>query len=267
MNKPFSPAGYVDILATAKSRGYHIRPIRDAFKNGAGSILLLRHDVDLSLWLALEMAELEHERGVTASYYILPHNDFYDPFSPAGRQSLSRLIELGHEIGLHCDTAVYPEEADTFRRAVRRDIEMLEDIVGCKVVSVSQHNPIDSRLVDLGDLIEVDAYSPRVREKYSYVSDSAMSWRATTPWDVLSSGRNLQFLAHPVWWMASGVTRQEKFRYLAENDASVRSASLFDMLSYIERCLGDRERLDARVARQWNEPRLGAAATPPETRE
>ena len=198
------------------------------------------------------MAQLEHEHDVRSTYYILPHNDFYAPFAPEGRRALLRMIELGHEVGLHCDAALYPEEPAAYRRAVQRDIEALEEITGHKVVSASQHRP-NSRSFELGDMIEIEAYEPRVREKFTYVSDSAMSWRSATPWDLLSSRKNLQLLIHPVWWMAPGTARKEKFEYLKKDETELQGAKLDAELAYIEQCLIDREQLDARLARQWSE--------------
>jgi len=253
MNRNFSPPGYANVLTAARDCGYDIRPLRDAFKAGAASTLLLRHDVDLSLRLALEMAQLEHECGVTSTYHILPHNDFYAPFSPDGRRILVRMIELGHEIGLHCDAAVYPQEPAAYLRAVGRDIETLEEITGRKVASASQHRPVEGGPVDLGNLIDVEAYAPRVREKFSYISDSAMSWRGVTPWDLLPSRKNLQLLIHPVWWMAPGTSRKEKFEYLKKDEMELQGTRLDGELAYIEQCLVDREMLDARMARQWRE--------------
>jgi hypothetical protein len=251
MNKTFSPSAYADVLAAAQSYGYEIRPMRNAAKAVTAPTLLLRHDVDLSLGLALTMAQLEHERGVAATYLVLPHNDFYAPFSPEGRRLLLHIIELGHEVGLHCDAAIYPEDPVSCRRAIQRDIETLQDVTGRKVISASQHNPTVSRPVDLGELVEVDAYAPWVREKFIYVSDSVMSWRSPTPWDALASRKNLQLLTHPIWWMAPGTSRQEKFEYLKENEAQIQGAKLEAALAYMERCLADREQLDARVAQQW----------------
>ena len=252
MNKTFSRSGYADVLTAAQNFGYEIRPMRDAFKADAAPTLLLRHDVDLSLHLALAMAQLENERGVTATYFILPHNDFYTPFAPEGRRVLSQMIELGHEVGLHCDAAVYPEEAAACRRAIQRDIETLQDVTGRKVVSASQHNPTVSRPVDFGELVEVDAYAPWLREKFIYVSDSVMSWRSVTPWDLLASRKNLQLLFHPIWWMAPGSSRQEKFEYLKENEAQIQRAKLDDALTYMEQCLADRKQLDVRASQRRN---------------
>jgi hypothetical protein len=251
MNATFSRSGYADVLAAARDCGYEIRPLCDAFKAGAALTMLLRHDVDLSLRLALEMAQFEHERGITSTYHILPHNDFYTPFAPEGRRMLARMTELGHEIGLHCDTDVYPKEPAEFHRAVRRDIGTLEEITGRKVVSASQHRPGEN-FFNLGGLVEIEAYASRVREEFAYVSDSAMSWRST-PWKLFPSRKNLQVLIHPIWWMAPGASRKEKFQHLKTDTAELQAARLDAELAYIEQCLVDREQLDARVARQWRD--------------
>jgi hypothetical protein len=248
MNKSFSRSGYADLLATARSCEYDIRPMCDALRNDIALTLLLRHDVDLSLRLALEMAELEHEREITATYYILPHNDFYTPFSTDGRRALLRMAEMGHEVGLHCDGAIYPEGREAFLRAIRRDIETLEDATGQKVVSASQHSPIDTQPIDFGDLVEIDPYAARIMEKFTYVSDSAMSWRSATPWELLQSRKNLQLLIHPVWWMAPGTNRDEKFQYLKKEATEFQVAKLESTQAYIERCLVDRDRLDTLAA-------------------
>lgn len=251
MNQTFSRDGYASILDLAREVGFEIRPMREALTCGDSSQLLLRHDVDFSLRLALEMALFENERGVSSTYYVLPYNDFYAPFSPEGRSILTRMAGLGHEIGLHWDSRIYPEDAAGVRRSIERDVAMFEDVLGQKVRSASQHNPIDSRFVDLSDLFEIEAYSASVREKFAYVSDSAMSWRAHTPWDVLPGRANLQLLIHPIWWMTPQGTRGDKFAHLKRANADDQNVRLDDMLAYIELCLADRERLDARVAERW----------------
>lgn len=253
MNTTFSRLGYADLLATARTCGYEIRPMRDALMKDIALTLLLRHDVDLSLRLALEMAEFEHERGVTATYYILPHNDFYSPFSADGRRALLRMAQMGHEVGLHCDGAIYPGERVAFLRAVRRDIETLQDIIGQKVVSASQHSPIDTQPIDFGDLVEIDPYDARLMEKFGYVSDSSMSWRSATAWEMMQSQRNLQLLIHPVWWMAPGTSRDEKFAYLKNDATKSQLAKLESTRAYIERCLVDRQRLDALASERRSE--------------
>ena len=162
------------------------------------------------------------------------------------------MAEMGHEIGLHCDGAIYPAERIAFCDCVRRDIAVLEDIIGQKVVSASQHSPIDTLPIDFGDMVQFDPYAAAIMEKFAYASDSSMSWR-TSPWDLLQSRVNLQLLVHPVWWMTGGTSRAEKFRHLKQDAAESQARKFDSTLAYIERCLVDRERLDTLAARRRGE--------------
>lgn len=209
-------------------------------------MLLLRHDVDLSLDYACDMARAESDEGFKSSYFILPFNDFYNPLSPSGRRQIRMLHDLGHEVGLHWDSSLYPSEAEPLERAFRRDVALLEDIVGAPVTSASQHVPIDTPMVNVEQFIENEAYSETIRRRFTYVSDSSMRWREHTPLDLVARRIEIQFLAHPIWWFATGSSMAEKVRRLAPR-AESRSRDLAeDFIAYVERCLADREALDAR---------------------
>jgi len=94
----FDLAHYAELLDAARTGGY-----RFAFFNReprAGDVLL-RHDVDMSLEAALTMAELEAERDVQATYFLMTRSDFYNLDSRSGVAALARLGELGHRVGLH----------------------------------------------------------------------------------------------------------------------------------------------------------------------
>lgn len=96
----------------------------------------LRHDVDWSIESALAMAALEHQVGVRSSYYLLHPDGDITPSNYFGRiengelvidprlfDAASRLLDLGHEVGLHNDLI-------TLALATRRQPgEFLEQIV------------------------------------------------------------------------------------------------------------------------------------------
>ena len=67
--------------------------------------MILRHDVDLSLDAAVRMAELEHDAGAAATYFLMTESVFYNLDSSEGVAAIARLRELGHRVALH---AVYP---------------------------------------------------------------------------------------------------------------------------------------------------------------
>jgi hypothetical protein len=70
------------------------------FARGEGD-LALRHDVDSRLDSALELARLEHDRGLHATYFVLHTAPYWDDAGLV--EELRRLQGLGHEIGFHND--------------------------------------------------------------------------------------------------------------------------------------------------------------------
>lgn len=246
MNEVFSRTGYRDVLSRLSELGYVFITMAGAPKAPTDRrTAILRHDVDLSLECALEMARLEAEIGVRSSYFILPHNDFYNPFSPGGRRMVSAIVGLGHEVGLHWDSSLYPKESQRLRVAFQADLERLAEIAGRTVVSASQHVPIDTPLADVSDMVEVEAYSSRLAARYVYVSDSAMRWRQHTPLSLAATGKDMHFLAHPIWWMAEGSDHRAKLDWLRTQTAARASGLIKGFQDYMERCLADREQMDA----------------------
>ena len=102
MSCAFDLEHYRELLEAAKAGGYRFAHFGDGPEPGD---LFLRHDVDLSLEAALEMAEVESELGVTTTYLLMTESIFYNLASPDGTAAIARLRELGHAVGLH---AVYP---------------------------------------------------------------------------------------------------------------------------------------------------------------
>jgi hypothetical protein len=64
-------------------------------------VCFLRHDVDLEIDYALELAELEHEMGIRATFFFLHNRVYFD--KPDFIEKCKRIETLGHEVGLHYD--------------------------------------------------------------------------------------------------------------------------------------------------------------------
>ena len=62
-----------------------------------------RHDVDLSLSAAQQMARFAELAGVQTTFYLMPRSDWYNLFSREGARTLDVIAECGHRLGLHCD--------------------------------------------------------------------------------------------------------------------------------------------------------------------
>jgi hypothetical protein len=184
----FSLEHYEELLAAAAAGGY--RWARFDHEPEPGD-LFLRHDVDLSLEAALEMAQLESERGVSATYFLMTESVFYNLTSCEGWNVLGQLTELGHRVGLH---AVYPRVMldDRFDRVI------------------AWHNP-DSEYVTKAVEGVVNVMQPPWFTQGKYRSDSNQHWREGCPLDELRRGAFewLQLLVHPEIWVYPGKTMRE----------------------------------------------------------
>jgi len=74
------------------------RPVRDLLEDDP-DMVVLRHDVDHDLDLALEMAFWEHRRGYRASYFLLPSASYWQ--DELLDEKVLQLTDYGHEVGLH----------------------------------------------------------------------------------------------------------------------------------------------------------------------
>ncbi|MGZ4358652.1 MAG: hypothetical protein ACXVZW_02600 [Gaiellaceae bacterium] len=102
--RAFTYRRYDDLLVRLVVAGCRVVPLREFSSTRAGGdvVVGLRHDVDESLESALELARLEHDRGLRATYFVL-HTAAYwarPDLIPLLRELQDR---FGHEIGWHND--------------------------------------------------------------------------------------------------------------------------------------------------------------------
>ena len=168
---------------------------------------LWRHDIDVSPNRALQLAQIEHEGGLKATYFFLLHCEFYNCMEAATRDIMRRIGGYGHDIGLHFDMTFYPEidGVQSLERRVRFEADIVGDLAARPPVAVSFHNPTPEQLVRydqprLAGL--VNAYGHPLRTGYRYVSDSNGYWRLHRLHEVLAELKDpkLHVLTHPEWW-------------------------------------------------------------------
>jgi hypothetical protein len=205
MSCSFDLAHYRELLEAAKAGGYRFARFGEGPEKGD---LFLRHDVDLSLAAALEMAELEAELDVQTTYLLMTESVFYNLASEEGAAAIHRLRELGHQVGLH---AVHPNvELDGRFDAV-----------------VSWHNPQPEYMSDEIPAA-ANAYGRRYFAPETYRSDSNQHWRSGCPHEELRAGAFpwLQILVHPEIWVYPGETMGETMRAMLEADKARRLEQL-----------------------------------------
>jgi hypothetical protein len=186
---------YAELLDAAQAGGY--RWARFDHEPVPGD-LFLRHDVDLSLDAAVQIARLERERGATATYFLMTDSVFYNLASPEGRDAAEELRALGHAVGLH---AVHPH--------ITRDTRF--DAV------LAWHNPDPGYVFEPVDDF-VNVMQPPWFTQGKYRSDSNQHWREGCPHEELRAGAFewLQLLTHPEIWVYPGATMGESMRAMLE---------------------------------------------------
>lgn len=241
----FSKDGYLRLLKTVMENKYSILPMREAHRC-SDPAMILRHDVDFSIDLALEMARIEHHLGIRSTFFFMTTCDYYNVFSAHGRSALIEINSLGHEVGLHWDSNFLPENKDDQADFFKAQLRMLSSVTGQEVLSASQHIPTDTPIFDISPFVKINAYSKSVNDRYGYVSDSSMSWRQYTPLDFLAKKVSFQFLAHPIWWMADGSTQAEKINFFMTTLCNQKIELANSYLLYMNKVLDSRDLYDER---------------------
>ena len=167
---------------------------------------MLRHDVDLSLEAALEVAEVEAEADAVSTYFLMTRSEFYNLDSPSGDAAIERLRGLGHRVGLH---AVWPQ--------VDRDPRF--DAV------LAWHNPDPEYMRE-----PVEGLTNVMTAPWAdvYRSDSNQHWRQGCPHEELRAGafEQLQLLTHPEIWVYPGATMRETMLAMLDAERGLRLRQL-----------------------------------------
>jgi len=192
--------GLANILQKYLEAGYECREFHLNEGAALGS-LYLRHDVDLDLNSALEVATLEQELGMSATFFFLVTSNLYNVMSAHSRETLLAIEAMGHRIGLHFDPTVHPDS--NFLSALREEKQVLEFAVDAQVRSFSLHRP-GTNPIGVPDTVDdmVNTYARVFTQDITYSSDSGGWWRfgRHADSDDFAARRSVQLLMHPIWW-------------------------------------------------------------------
>ena len=197
----FTIKHYLETINLYRDNGYHIGPVGDYFHNDVyHKHILLRHDVDLSLDYALEMALLEKDNDIHATYFILVTSDLYSAVSPKGRERIKAIKDAGHEIALHVDSRYYMGTCE---------FTVLSEIAETTISTWARH------LVNLTPELDIPRDAATI-PNYKYLSDSAMNWREGCWCNHIGEYDKMQILIHPEWTMTSPAGKRNKFEIIED---------------------------------------------------
>jgi hypothetical protein len=232
----FTRGEYARMIELALASGYEFRPFER--RNDPGSrVCLMRHDVDIDVGAASQMAALEAELGIRATYFLMLRSPVYNLFSRSNQRFVQEILSFGHSLGLHYDQGFEPDER-SLPDLVAFEANILESAFRTEVHAVSFHQPGPAVLeneVDVSPLI--NTYDARDMDGFAYVSDSNMTWREQSASRLFESARHprLHLLIHPLWWVADepGMTTAAAFeRALLANWARAQEQMLATERAY-----------------------------------
>lgn len=180
-------------------------------KEVKGRQLMMRHDIDFDTGFALDVATIESELGVKATYFFLLRSNFYNAFSSQDFDNISRIRDMGHCITIHFDPLLYED----FHEGLRQEVAIFEKLFDKKVEVISLHRPNDFFQNYDSPIMGIEhTYQSRYFRDIKYFSDSTGQWRFGHPHDseAFHNGEALHILTHPVWWMVPGVSNHEKLK-------------------------------------------------------
>jgi hypothetical protein len=179
---------------------------------------IIRHDIDISPTYALALAKLEASLDIRATFTILLTGEFYSPFEASTRDVLREISSLGHDIGLHFDSAWHQiNSEEQLEEAIQWETETLNRLLRLnddqQVQMFSFHNttPFTMSCKQSHYAGLRNAYAGLLQDNLQYISDSNGYWIYRS-WDkLLNEGHNrIQVLTHPVWWRQIDAEPAEK---------------------------------------------------------
>jgi len=201
----FTLDNYLRLLKLLKERFIFIK-FNDLNKiDNENNYVILRHDLEFSIPIALRMAKIEKELGITSTYFIQLHSEFYNPLDKESYQKINLIKELGHEIGLHFDAHFWDikNEAD-LEKYIEIDKNTLEKYFNINIEAFSFHNTnefiLSLKKERYAGLINV--YSTKIMNEFGYCTDSTGYWRYERLEDRILRGndKRLHILIHDGMW-------------------------------------------------------------------
>lgn len=236
----FSLEGYSKLLSTFKDKSYSFCGFEeiDSRLSERYPFVVLRHDIDMSLRPALEIARIEYEQGVQATYFVLLCSPFYNVLSRPNAEILLQIHQYGHHIATHINLAAYDNDC----AKALMEVEVLSKFypyINTQIVSL--HSSCDLNQIPIESYQQLDnVYGTAVRGEMAYISDSTGRWRYGHPLDseAFNTQKSIQLLTHPIWWIQEGETPSQKLERWLYSDFLNNRVTLKEFLPKLFRLSG-----------------------------
>lgn len=188
-------------------------------KNG----LILRHDIDVSVEKAYDLAQIEADLNITSSILFLTSCPTYNINTIDHRKKIKRLSEQGFDVGLHFDPTLYAtDDLEILTKYVHHENQIIENITGKNVKTISLHCPSIHNMYPIFEGFH-NGYDPQYFNPENYLSDSRMGFRGKDPMTFIEKAKTnlIQVLLHPFHYSEEGGDYQFLFRRFLKEQAQM----------------------------------------------
>jgi hypothetical protein len=228
----FSIEAYGELLSAFREKGYIFSGFDeiDSRLTDRSPFVVLRHDIDVSLRLALEIARIEYAQGVKATYFVLLRSPFYNLLSRSNAEIMLRIQQYGHQIAAHLDLTAYDNDI----AEALLEVEILSKLypyINTQLVSL--HSSYDLKHIPVAVFQQLNnVYGHAIRGDIAYISDSTGRWRYGHPLEseAYKAQKPIQLLTHPIWWIQPGETAPQKLERWLYTDYLDSRATLKEFL-------------------------------------
>lgn len=235
MNK-FSYKEYVSIIENIINN-YNVVDYTDVNEN-TKSFAIIRHDIEFSLYRALNLAKIDHTLGIKSSFFVQLRNNCYNALSKENLDILNEISKLGHHIGAHINTSnLTSTDEKELHKFILQDIITLEKYTSIKIDRFSFHRPTKNQLkkpIKIPNIINAydnlyfhyfDGKNP-TKLNVLYLADSNHQWKWGNPTvNNFASNKKLHINFHPFSWTETGYSNLINFKTLVhEKDKELRSS-------------------------------------------
>lgn len=127
--KDFTISIYRELLNNLMQLDYNFKVLKEYLSEPEDKSIMLRHDVDARKLHSLRFAKIQHELGITGTYYFRMVPQSYD------EDVIKDIADMGHEIGYHYETM--DKANGNVKKAYElfcKELEQLRKIVPIKTV-------------------------------------------------------------------------------------------------------------------------------------
>ena len=215
----FSPDEYKKLLDKIRLSGFKFMTFGEPAGNTPKRVYL-RHDVDLCLEAAFNIAVLEHSKFVKSTFFIMIRSEFYNIYSNESIRYINKIHRLGHGIGLHFHPGeTHGKNKNVIHKEIKDEFNALTKIVSSRLEPYfSIHNPTN---IDINHDQAPFIFVHDIQHfgEVKYISDSRMFFREGDPVDVFTSATHniVQLLIHPIFWYYGGENLEDSLKNYRDN--------------------------------------------------